>query len=189
MNKGLGMVNGDTVLFMNSGDLFNPDFKFDLFYQWALDHKVILEVNPVISDNYVCIDDFYIIRKLNIENKEWYLKKLPSHQAVFIPKFFYEFNRFDVSLSISSDTQFLLSLFSSEQAIKYDVPISIFFLGGISNNWKSYRQYITHLKEYCKVTGGSFNKKIMKGSVKYFVMKALGFKNYYKLMFRFKLKL
>jgi putative colanic acid biosynthesis glycosyltransferase len=141
MNKGLGKINGDWFLFLNSGDTF-------------VSNNVLLDVSLFFispnSNYYGIADIFYkdkfLYKKPSLKKID-FSKTLPIHQTIFISSRFKDYC-FDSNYKIVSDSMYIfnLSLISS-----FDfVPITIakFHLGGISSWYNNFGQFKIHLMEH-----------------------------------------
>lgn len=132
MNKGIKAANGEYILFLNAGD--------ELFY-----NKTIEEILPNLNCDLVFGD--ILIRDENgknstieydsIDDFELFYKSLP-HPCTFIKKeCFLKLGLYDETKKIMSDWQWFLKYFKSGGNYKYvKLPVSIFYLGGISNSKK-----------------------------------------------------
>ena len=187
MNKGISKIDNDGyVLFLNSGDVFDGNFKIDNLCKWIDIHEY--KNHFIYSDNYIGVRDERFLKKISCELTV--NKTLPSHQAMILPVDYLKKNLFDVDLKIFADTKMKMHAINNIKTVKYEIPISIFFLGGASNNWNSYSSFLNYAFEYFKCYGvTSFYIKfyyMFKGSIKYILLKSLGCDMYYSLMFRIK---
>ncbi len=136
MNKGLGLAQGKSILFLNSGDVLHKDFVFkDFIHKYDL----YLEEKIIFGDVEHKVGGFINLKRMNnyILEEKWWLNTLPSHQSIFIPSVFFKINKFDESLTISADTKLCRNAFNKYEYIYYPLPIARFELGGVSNNPKT----------------------------------------------------
>lgn len=134
MNKGIGMAHGEYILFLNSGDtLYKKD--------------VLENIIPYLNGK-----DFYVGHSiLNNGNKKT-LRKTPQtmslkflfedsimHQSTFILSSLLKNRPYNEKYKIVSDWEFFLYewAFENKEYIPLDIIVSIFYLGGISNNVNS----------------------------------------------------
>ena len=188
MNKGLDFVTGETVLYMNSGDIISKAFSFMKFNQ-KLNHKV--KNNIIFCDFKHRLDDlsFHISMKKIVKEKSWWNRRLPSHQAVFMPANYLKQNKFNEDLKISADTLFLRTAFSQINSIYYNDVLCEFYLGGVSNYPKNLNDVTMHHKEIKKTR----NLSVKESLLTYFsllrrmiLIRIFGFKLYYRIVWSIK---
>lgn len=137
MNKGVKMAHGQYCLFMNSGDtLYNND--------------VLQKVIPHLTDG-----DFYVGHSVLNDNGVTSLRKTPQkmtvkflletsimHQSTFIRTALLKDRPYNERHKIVSDWEYFFYewIFNNKQYLPLDIVVSVFYLGGISNNNKSLRQ-------------------------------------------------
>jgi glycosyltransferase involved in cell wall biosynthesis len=183
MNKGVGLANGQYTIFLNAGDVFSPFFKLNTFLDVAGQYDIFY--SDVIQE----VGSSCFLDVVKDTKEQWWKKKLPSHQACIIKTNKLRENPFNLEHSISADSELLLILFDTLTCQKLDAPISIFALGGASNNWTSFKNLNAHLGEMLRVR--KFNKfksfvYRIKYNCKYILIKIMGFDNYYKLSYYIK---
>jgi len=132
MNKGISLANGEIVGIINSDDYY-CDGAFNEAVS-ALDS----------NDNF---EIFYgKLRRLYKSNRSKIIdKSIPNtiqqnkinvvHPAVFVKKRVYDRKKFDTSLKIAADLDFLLSVCNTSNVIKSDKIISCMRTGGLSSRY------------------------------------------------------
>ncbi|PML10613.1 hypothetical protein BCT86_00085 [Vibrio breoganii] len=188
MNKGLDHITGSTVIFMNSGDVFFKNFSFVDFINRCTDK---LSDHIVFGDvvNRVGSLCWRVSMKDEISSDFWWKNKLPSHQSMFIPSFFFRENRFDSDMSISADTKLNTKAFSEIRSYYYGDVVSVFELGGVSSNPGSIRSVNNHYREQLETRNikNIARVKLYVSLVRRMVLiRMLGLENYYRLIVRFK---
>lgn len=186
MNEGVRLSNGETIVFMNSGDTFDSSFDINIFvkkFRDNLSEKIIFGDSVQFYHSY--------LKKNNFPNflhnkKDFWKNKLPSHQSVFCPKTILLAFPFDETKKISADTKFLIHAFQNNEYIYYPKLISRFKLGGISNCPNSIANAYIHCKEIIEVREISSSTEIIKLFIKQFskviAIKIMGYLNYLKLI-------
>lgn len=190
MNKGLVYSTGDSVLFMNSGDSFHGEFNL---HEFLTRNKDYLNNKIVFGDAMIVIDELNKpIRMKNFINEEqpWWNKKLPCHQATFVPRTFFSSNQFDITLNISADSKLLIDAFNNIEYVYDPVLVCEFELGGVSNNPKKINHVINHYSEIVKTRNiNKVREKIILGLSllrRFILIKMFGYKRYYKFTMRYK---
>jgi putative colanic acid biosynthesis glycosyltransferase len=132
MNKGLDVVTGDFVIFLNSGDSFYDHNVIDYVINniTSLD-KVYFGCAKVYHNDNI----FYLFPKLDITNNELvqflnYYK--PNHQAMFFPKKFYMKNKYNIQYKNASDEEYKIRALTECNYYFFNIIVSSFFLGGNS---------------------------------------------------------
>lgn len=138
MNKGLEMVKGEYVYFLNSGDTFYRDNVLskisDIIQREQPDilYGRINDINEVTGISQ--------IRDQSGLNKIDLFKKMVCHQAIFCKRHLFDNNAFDLSLKIKADYAWLLNALNKNPKIHTtDVVIANYLLGGLSD-----QQYDTY---------------------------------------------
>lgn len=160
MNKGVLKVNGDFILFLNSGDELVPN----------LDMSKILEILSKAEKSIVygnCILDNNGERKLKKYSKKLNFDfGLPfNHQSCFTPKKILENQSFQTNFKILGDLELYKNL--KQKGISFlhiDMPISIYGLNGISSNYS-----FTYLNELNQINQFRFELKWLLFYLKYII--------------------
>lgn len=131
MNKGVRMAHGDYFLFLNSGDTL-------------YDRDVLRRVVPSLQGG-----DFYVGHSMLYENGEFTLRKTPlqmsvkflfetsiMHQSTFIRGDLLRQKPYNEQYKVVSDWEYFFYewMFNGRSYEPLDVVVSVFYLGGISNN-------------------------------------------------------
>jgi glycosyltransferase involved in cell wall biosynthesis len=174
MNKGLQLATGESIIFMNSGDIFHADFNFDqLLSLNFLVSKVVIgrSIQYFKNDCYLRTSDDKV--DLLIAN--------PPHQSVLIPKSFYKVHPYDETLQIAADYYWIIEAMNVCGFEIVDDIISKFSLGGrsSSNKWKDIFQVQKEMKS---------DFVLIKSAIKFFIMNVLGLKIGYRILFLSKYK-
>lgn len=143
MNKGIKHAKGDSIIFMNSGDEFSCNFSFDHFLKFVSTNKFTLKNDIFAGNNLIKIGKVFFLRELNGT-------EMPCHQAMFVPRQ-YLIDGFDCSYRICSDLKMNLKLVNDYGYKKYDRLICTNSLGGVSNNWPSYKRLNLHYHELIRI--------------------------------------
>jgi len=185
MNKGVKFALGEQVLFLNSGDILESSFTFSTELFWNKDFKETIYFGDSLQK---VKDDMYLLNfKPSDFVGDWWLKKLPCHQAIFIPQSYLIKFPFDAGLTISADSKLLFSAFSTIKKHKYlEQPICIFEIGGVSTVPMNLFDAIRHAKELSvtrNVVGFAKFKVFFHSIKRYILIRILGVKKYYYLFF------
>lgn len=127
MNKGVRLCGGDSVVFMNSGDVF-----FGGFSILALQEKVSL------ADSIVCCytlqsyeEDFYLRPSAKSEKKK--LQEV-GHQGIFCPTRVLIETPFSLDYSVSADSVWKKTISLRYEWLFCECVSSVFDLGGVSSS-------------------------------------------------------
>ncbi len=178
MNKGVSASSGSSVIFINSGDYIADDFDFNDF---IIDKCDLFESTILYGSNFIKVNDR--VFKKNVHEYSQSNKKLPSHQSVFVPKDYLIKNPFPVDMKVSSDSYILLKAFDELPSLKVNEYISVFELGGVSNNWPNLKALLSHCKEYSMVRDKKFINVFTVFFPKFIFIKIFGFERYYTMTF------
>jgi glycosyltransferase involved in cell wall biosynthesis len=174
MNKGLNIATGDWVVFLNAGDSFaSKSILQDIF-------SVSRSSDVIFGKSITRYKELTAIRYLDFEtqNRNWYLRKMPNHQAIFINKSLYEKHRYDLSFKYFSDTFFLRAIFDLASKVdEVSFPICIFELGGKSNFYGGFSTYKAIVSDSIRINKTTIIP-ILKHTLKYSLQLLLG-KNIY----------
>ena len=197
MNKAIELVTGDLVIFMNSGDLFHPDFSFTRIQEkiGILDPKKLIIYGSTLRK----VGKIYYFDEINDSNMNWWETNTPCHQSIFIPHVFLKETKFDTKLKIYADHVNMYSAFKKiENHIKLNNIISIYEVGGVSSiGGKNMKQLRRIVNELVYVTTNNKNlpymKKVrlkiklyLKLYIKFLLIKIVGYKAYYSFAFSLK---
>lgn len=129
MNKGLSIAAGDSILFLNSGDTFEPGFDLSLFQEKNhLEQYVYYTCSRLISSNYDFIrPDFSKINHLTYS--------LFSHQGIFVPKSIYKKYTYDETKAFSADYFWMKNVWLENKNIYLNIVSTCFQLGGVSTKY------------------------------------------------------
>lgn len=175
MNKGINLATGDWINFMNGGDTFYDEKSIQEIFIHSLEENV----QVVFGKSITFFDNLEKIRykDFNSENKIFFLKKMPNHQAVFVKHTFYKFNKFDTSYSFLADTDYLRKCFKESNFKEVETIVSRFELGGVSNFYISYKNFKNLLEESARLYG-NYYLSLSKHLSKFVLQKILGKKLY-----------
>lgn len=140
MNKGLELVSGDYVIFLNAGDCFYSYETLSKSIGYIqIPDTVYFGRASIIGDK-----QDWLFPPLNYNNNNintWLEYNVPNHQAMFFPKSYYSKNKYNLSLKISSDKDYKLNAQKNNQLpfVFCDFILCEFSLGGVSssNDWKN----------------------------------------------------
>ncbi|RRV00060.1 glycosyltransferase [Stutzerimonas xanthomarina] len=174
MNKGAEIASGDWICFMNGGDLFFDD---------RVIHKIAESITPTSQ---VCFgkslstyEDMQVVRyeDFGSSERDFYLTKMPNHQAIFIRKDKYKSVRYSLDYRYCSDTDYLRRVFDEAAYCEYPGFVSRFELGGVSNYYGKFSVYRAMVKEY-RMLGYGYFYSFFAHSIKYFFQLSMGRKRY-----------
>lgn len=202
MNQGIEEATGKYIIFLNSGDEFVEETTLS---------KVKNHINSL--ENKPCIFFGNVLYTLNGENifkwkwpinneniKNWLKNYNPHHQSIFISRDIYNIYKYNIDLKISSDGELLNKLKTKYDFYYFDIDVAYFELGGVSNKYNSFKQAIKHAKERYFVYKNNSKKPFLKLLIKkmyyytislekYVLLKILGEKKYYKIIYKNQLKI
>ncbi len=169
MNKGLRLASGDSIIFMNSGDIFHSSFSFS-----HLPDIRILSQKVIIGKSIQYFNGDCYLRTSN--EKTHLLVSNPPHQSVFVPKSYFKENPYDESLQIAADYYWIKGAMEKCDFEIIESVVSQFSLGGRSSSPK-WNDIITVQKEM----QSSFY--LLKSVFKYILMNILGIKLGYRIIY------
>lgn len=143
MNKGIAKARGDTLLFMNSGDLLVSAAQLQ---DAVATHTDILSDTLIYGDAIFEIGGEAVYVPAPTIRQDMVAKGvLPSHQAILIPVRFHHSQPYDDAMHFTADTKLLKIAFAALPALHLPFAIARFAYGGVSNSsgsWRSiYRQW------------------------------------------------
>lgn len=170
MNKGIVLSRGQWMIFMNAGDQF-------------YDANVLQNVSGILDEEHVdivfgkSISHFQELSVLRYENfssdqKDFYKKKLPNHQAVFLSRKKYSDLRYDESYRYCADSDYLFKAFSDGVSREYHGIVSLFELGGASNYYPTFKAFRTIAIESMRLRGGL--RPLFVHTAKYLLQRIMG---------------
>ena len=139
MNKGIAHASGDYCVFMNAGDSFYDENTLSHVAKYAdselLYGDVVLKSEgPVLS----CKNE-KIIKYPEHLTGNFFLKNTLSHQSSFYKRnLFEEYGGYDQAFKIAGDYEMFVRLLKKHNISSRYIarPLSLYFLGGISNDLK-----------------------------------------------------
>lgn len=130
MNKGINLVTGDWINFMNARDVF-------------FDKSVIEKVVPILSNDIIIaygdtIRDYgaYTSLRHNLNLSKMYHGQVFGHQSSFVSAIYHKKNLFSLEYEIAGDYDFLLNAYIKNKNGFKQIPmaISVFSMDGVSSN-------------------------------------------------------
>jgi glycosyltransferase involved in cell wall biosynthesis len=155
MNKGLDKASGDWIGFMNAGDIYHSSDAVS-----SLINSEREGIDILFGKSITKFGDLQNIRHLDFqfENQDWYVKRMPNHQAILVHKNVYKKERFDESFRYFADTVYLRKIFQLYRHQYVDDIISEFELGGKSSYNRELSVLIQMIRETTRINGMSFRK-------------------------------
>ncbi|MDK0943042.1 glycosyltransferase family 2 protein [Clostridium perfringens] len=135
MNKGIDIVTGDYIIFMNSGDKFVDNSVISNFVKLLKDDYYQIYYGNIINTlegeilnkskfNNVKLDTFNILRGNSI-----------CHQCMFTDKNILKENKFNTKYTICADKDFVIKAAKNKIKFKYiDLDIAFYDRSGVSSN-------------------------------------------------------
>jgi len=183
MNKGTERASGDWVLYLNAGDVLassealalaaskfeNKDtvyfgrgrIEFDTGEGWMYPPQCISDKN--------C--------------KFWLRNNLPTHQAIFFPKSFYQQNRYRLDLKISADSDYKERALATHNYTFLNQVVSRFVLGGVSTERTFKSQFRQAQDRFKRLSAPrkyiDFPLSLLKSSIRYFSYHLIGNRSYF----------
>lgn len=175
MNKGQNLVQGESLIFMNSGDYFHPQFSLN-----QLVRQIDVSRYIVVGYSIQVFNNLYFLRTRS--SMEHHLLQYPAHQAIFVPRTVYKQLSFNEHLKIAADYFWIKSAMKIGDTQVYRNVISVFELGGKSSSSSFSDIYLLHRE----TNEGNI---IAKTIAKYLFFKLLGSELAFKLLYSKKYKL
>jgi len=168
MNKGLRIATGDSIVFMNSGDVFFDEFNLAEF-QNKYDFSKAIFTYTVQS-----FEDLRFLRPKRIKDSFDFSDF--GHQGVYVPKSVYKEIFFEEERPIDADYFWMKKVWEQNNYVIAPETTAVFGLGGVSNNytWKNVKKLYKYPRsvKYCV---GIF--------IKFILQNLLGQRKFYKLIF------
>lgn len=187
MNKGTRIAGGDFLLYLNSGDELLADFDMDEALRRMDD---ITQPRVFYGDVVIDVGGSRFLKRtpVSMNNIPHLTKrgKLPSHQATLYPASFAKNCLYDLSYHISADTKYFLAAISRLPATHLRQPISVFYLGGVSNVYRNIRQVFEHLRQVAKARNYSslwLLHSLPRNIIKFIAMRLIGWTRYYRIYY------
>ena len=185
MNKGVELSSGDSIIFMNSGDRFFYDFDFDAFFKYLVENGIDLSKMTIFGDNCIKIGDAILLRKISSNDNS------PCHQSMFVPRHVLLNFKFNCRYKICADYDQKIKILSNTHTLHYPYFVCINELGGVSNNWPSYRKVFQHVAELVSIDNLNVFRSVLLGInvvLKKFLIDIIGYKKFYLLLHVLKIK-
>ena len=183
MNKGINLATGDWLNFMNSGDSFHSDIIIKKIFNNDIKEDVVFGKSISYHKEYQSLR----YENFETERENWYLYKMPNHQATFIRKNIYKKLTYDLDFKYSSDTDYLRKVFNTSDFFESNEVISLFKLGGKSNYYGNFNTYKDILINSIKVDK-KYVKPILKHTIKFILQKIFGHDKYLKYYIKYLVK-
>jgi len=148
MNLALQRVRSDWFIFMNSGDYFSPNFKFESVTHLLGDPLVnIVFGQAIVHGSDARTSCAWVVPCPRIKNiKHWLRYFEPCHQAMFVRGYLANTYSFDIGCPIGSDALWKRKLLSNEPFAYHMSLVCIFTLGGLSTTY-TYKNLLIKLSE------------------------------------------
>lgn len=159
MNKGIAAADGDSVLFINSGDrLADPG----AFAQMVRDNRDKLATTMVYGDCFKVVNGEPIpVSAPDLSDDENIRRGvLPSHQSILIPTEYHRRNLYDDTSYFAADTKFLKTAFRTLPRLHVPIAIGAFAYGGASTSPGSWRLLGQQYRELCEAHELRFFERI-----------------------------
>jgi putative colanic acid biosynthesis glycosyltransferase len=175
MQKGLSQVEGDAVIFLNSGDVFYQD-------------STVEEIARLMDLRYAIVlgrtaqrfrGDVYLRPRLSQLGS---LLTFPAHQGVIVPSAIAKGVPFSEEYCITADHRWILECLRRANYVISPMIISCFELGGVSNSARAgdLLRWIT------EETGSARLIRAGKACIKFVVRNVMGQRWYYRLLLSFR---
>ena len=133
MNKGIGLANGEWLLFMNAGDKFVDEKVIENVFQQNITDT------DIVYGNYVIVYQHFKKIKYTPKNlsNAFHLYMPLNHQSTFIKTTLARAHPYSLAYKIASDYEQILFFFTSGKVFRHlDILIAEFADGGLSSNHK-----------------------------------------------------
>jgi glycosyltransferase involved in cell wall biosynthesis len=174
MNTGIRNANGDWIIFMNAGDVFNTSYILeDIFKNKTYKDKLVIYG----ATCYIKNDKLRINNPRNL-NKIW--KGMPfCHQSMFVHKNYIKNNLFDLRYIYASDYNLLCKIYNSNKLSLQNVNLII---SKISINGFSESNSIDTYCEYFKIATEYNNHIFLKLYFNYLILERIFIINFKKIL-------
>ncbi len=171
MNKGIDLVTGDYVHFMNAGDVFvNNQILSTIF-----NNEENNSMDVIFGDAIAQFNGFNKIFKGEMPNRSDIMNF--NHQAVFVRTKWMKKIKFDLKFKICADRNFFTKLFLTENVQFKYLNINIAKIEAIgfssSNSFNSRKEDLQIKKENMLISDKEYRTQINKGKVLYFIKSLL----------------
>lgn len=136
MNKGLALVRGDYVCFMNAGDRFADSEALERVAAATTNRTLCLFGRALIEGDGVCYEN----PPAGTIITAWLGRGIPSHQVTFYPRAFAMAHRYDLDIGSVADTDYTLRAFKECGFDFLDTLVAVFRMGGISNRYATLKE-------------------------------------------------
>mgnify|MGYP005988898691 CR=1 FL=1 len=141
MNKGIDLVNGDWLNFMNAGDILKKDIIYNI-------------INILNKTNKICLYGLgdWVNGKKPLNKLIPILHKMPNHQAMFVRAIYMKKNKFDLKYKIIADLDNKLSIYKDNGYFFVNEVITISLEGGLSQDISNFKilfsEHVSIAKKY-----------------------------------------
>jgi len=150
MNKGISNATGDLVFFLNADDVFINETVVENFANYAKQTQAGLLLGNILMLNRYTGENYY--EKQGFIDNFQLINSTIFHPATFFRReIFQKYGNYNENNKIVSDYEWYVNYFRNGGDYKYfDVPISVFSLGGLSSDEKHHEIHIKERKDVIK---------------------------------------
>lgn len=149
MNKGINAAQGDSLMFINSGDAIeSPE---------AL-NRLVAESRAELANTLIYGDSIRVVGGERISvpapapgEANLRIATVPCHQSILIPAAFHRQNLYDDTMHFAADTKLIKRAFQSLPYRYVPRPIGVWTYGGASTSPASWRLLRTQIRELFEV--------------------------------------
>lgn len=151
MNKGISLITGEIVFFLNSGDLFFNEKVIENIVNYFKANDVDLVYGDV-----VILDPVELLPRIQVHqgiDRLYFFENNICHQGIFAKtEVFRKYGGFDTSFRITADYEWLLRvLFRYKvRSLYINQIVSVFALGGLSSDPINFKTYLCERKKIKK---------------------------------------
>jgi|688.fasta_scaffold270362_2 glycosyltransferase involved in cell wall biosynthesis len=164
MNKGLKVCTGDFAIMLNAGDVLNSNNTLEKINDFIFDKNHVYYTQAAVLDNNHRLLYIKPFKSDLVLNR---IKNFPIHQSVIVPKIYFNL-QYDTNFSICSDSLYLIELFKRTNPIYINFIGVNFYIGGISNAYKTIKELKLVLKETLYLVK-IYEKNILYNSIKVYI--------------------